>query len=137
MVRFYERLYYCFYRMLLWLADSYEMAPDIPRTNAVVILSLLICIQLISVLGVVTALFHKAIIIGSKISTVSLALLVVMAVFLLVFYRKRYQEIETRFSVKWEKEKTFNKLITMGYVILTPVVLFLTIYYLKNHPIKN
>jgi hypothetical protein len=132
MIRFYERLYYCFYRMLLWLADAYEMEPDIPRTNAVIILSLLICIQLISVLGVVTALFHKAIIIESKISTVSFALLVVMAVFLLVFYRKRYQEIETRFSAKWEKEKIFNKLIATGYVLLTPVVLLLTIYYLKK-----
>lgn len=137
MLGLFNRIYYSLFRLQLALARAYEMEENLPRTNAVLILCLFILMKLIALFGVLSVVLGYPLLINSKLSIVAVGLITITLTFLYIFYRNHYEKIEKQMAAKWPTEKVWNILLTIGYVILTGIVLLFSIRYIKHNPFKT
>lgn len=137
MIPIYDRVYYTIYRMILRLASMFSMATDLPRTRVVLILAIIHGISFIAVFGVLSAITGTAILIDSRTKTVIAAGVIIALNFFLIFYRDRYKKVEAALSLTWSREKNKNIFITVAYIIITAVFVWLSIRYVMNHTFEN
>ncbi len=138
MIPIFDRIYYTFYRMVLRLANVYSMTTDMPRTRAVLIMSVFNCISFVALLAIISATIGRPVFINSTMQTVIASGVVVTLNFFLIFYRSRYIKIESALSETWGKEKTKNLLITVAYMSATGIlVCFAVRYVMSNTFIKT
>lgn len=127
MIPIYDRVYYTLYRMILRLTNIFEMEEEMPRINAVLMLSLLTTLNIIPILFLISTLTEASIFSGSKIR-IMIALFPIIAFnYLLIFYKSRYKRIEEYLSAKWNKEKVRNILITFFYLLCTGIILWFSL----------
>ena len=135
-MKFYDRLYYTFYRFLLKLDDLFSMQRETPRTEAALILSILTGFNVITVLALFTKFMGMPVFAGKKIYWMLILSPIVLINLLLIFYKQRYKKIEEKLLLKWKETKSKNILIAVGYIIFTLGFFCLTIQYFKAPPIK-
>lgn len=133
---FYDRIYYTLYRMTLKLADMFSIERETPRTEVVLILSLLTAINIITIFGLLGLFMGKSFFSDKKIYVMIMLSPIVVLNFLLIFYKQRYKKIEVNLSPTWKNEKSKNILITILYIIFTIVFFCLSVEYIKNHALK-
>jgi len=120
------------YRLTLKVADMFSIERETPRTEVALMLSLLIGINIITILGLLGALLGKPILPEEKIYVMMTLSPIVTFNFLLIFYKKRYKKIEDNFSSSWNYEKKGNILLTIFYMLSTIIFFCLSIYCLYN-----
>ena len=128
----YCRIYYTLYRMILKLADMFDTVNDTPRSEAVLILSFLTGINLISIIGLIESFIGMSLLPNKKIYTMLVLSPIVAFNFLFIFYKNRYEKIESDFLPNWKKEKIKNIFIMVMYIIFTITFFMLSVYYIKH-----
>jgi uncharacterized membrane protein len=136
-MRLYDRIYYTIYRMVLKLANIFDMERETPRTEAVLVLSLLTAFNIIPIIFLVSSFTKEPVFSGKKISIMIMLLPVVLLNFLLIFYRDRYKDIEERLSAKWDEEKRRNIIITLLYILFTAVFLLAALKYISGRGVEK
>lgn len=137
MIPFYDRIYYTIYRMILRLANIFSMTTDLPRTRVVLILAIFNGINFMAVLGIISAVTETAIIIDSRTQTLVAAGVIIVLNFFLIFYKQRYKKVEAVLSATWSKERSKNIFITIAYIMLTAVFVWLSIRYIMNNTLRK
>jgi len=137
MISILDRIYYTLYRMVLRLASAYSMTTDMPRTRAVLIMSIFNCINFVAILGIISAMMGKPVFINSTLQTVIAAGIVIALNFVLIFYRERYKKIESVLSTTWSKEKTKNMFITGTYIVATIFFVWLAVRYVLSNTFQK
>ena len=129
----YYRIYYTIKRGLLWLGNDDS---DSPRFTAILILSLFIFFNFLAIVMFLIA--------TAKIQfTINRIVGIILMLGLLAFNwyavnKKRGKEVEYDLSKSWQKESSKNILITIGYFILSILLIALSFYYAhKNHIINT
>lgn len=137
MIPIYDRIYYTIYRMVLRLASMFSMTTDIPRARAVLILAILNGISFMAVLGVLSASMGTPILIDSRTKTLIAAGVIIALNFTLIFYKQRYKKVEAILSQTWSRDKRKNIFITIAYLVITIVFVWLSIRYVMNNTFKK
>jgi len=132
MISIYDRIYYTLYRILLKLGDMFEMKRETPRSEAVLMLSLLTMLNVVPVLFLISYLTNTPFFSGKKIYIMIALLPIVILNFLLIFYRNRYRIIEERLAPKWAEEKRRNILITIMYIVFTFIFIWVSLILIKG-----
>ena len=135
-MKFYDRLYYTFYRFLLKLDDMFSIQRETPRAETGLILTILTGFNVITVLAILSEFIGTPVLSGKKIYVMLVLSPVAFLNFLLIFYKQRYKKIEEKLLPIWKETKNKNILIAVGYIIFTIAFFCLTIQYIKNHPLK-
>jgi hypothetical protein len=129
----YGKIYYTLYRMILKLADMFSTDNETPRIEAVLILSFLTTLNVVTFFGLISTFIGESILSNNKLY-VMLELSPVFGInFLLIFYKRQYQKIESDLQPGWKKEKIKNIVITIGYIIFTVAFFMLSIEWIKRH----
>jgi uncharacterized membrane protein len=129
----YGKIYYTLYRMILKLADMFSTDNETPRIEAVLILSFLTTLNVVTFFGLISTFIGESILSNNKLY-VMLELSPVFGInFLLIFYKRQYQKIESDLQPGWKKEKRKNIVITIGYIIFTVAFFMLSIEWIKRH----
>jgi hypothetical protein len=129
----YGKIYYTLYRMILKLADMFSTDNETPRIEAVLILSFLTTLNVVTFFGLISTFIGESILSNNKLY-VMLELSPVFGInFLLIFYKRQYQKIESALQPGWKKEKRKNIVITIGYIIFTVAFFMLSIEWIKRH----
>src|SRR5665647_796235 len=123
----YDRIYYTLYRMTLKLADMFSVERETPRTEVVLMLSLLTAINIITILGLLGVFIGKSVFPDKKIYGMIMLSPIVALNFLSIFYKQRYKKIEEDLLPEWSTEKNKNILITVLYIIFTIAFFMLTV----------
>lgn len=120
--------------MLLKLDNIFSMQRETPRTETALILSFLICINVVTVRALFTVFMGMPIFAVEKIYVMLMLSPIVFINFFLIFYKHRYKKIEEEFFLSWKEKKIKNIVISALYVIFTVTFFCLTIKYIKYHP---
>jgi hypothetical protein len=136
-MKYYDRLYYTFYRFLLKLDDLFSMQRETPRVETALILTILTGFNVITILGLLSEFLGTSILSGKKVYVMLILSPIVFINLLLVFYKKRYKKVEEKLSLEWKAAKNKNILLALGYIIVTVTFFCLTIQYIKYHPSLN
>ena len=132
----YDRIYYTLYRMILKLADLFDIDRESPRTEVALILSFLTAVNIITIFGLLSAFTGESIISGKKLYVMIMLSPIVVLNFLFIFYNHRYKKIEEKLSSTWKTEKRKNILIMLLYVSFTIACFCLSVGYIKSHSLK-
>ena len=132
MIAIYDRIYYTLYRVVLKLGDMFDMERETPRSEAVIMLSLLTMFNVVPVLFLISLFTGVPTFSGKKVYIMIALLPVVAFNFLLIFYKGRYRIIEEKLAPKWVEEKRKNILITVLYVIFTFLFLWFSLKLIKG-----
>jgi hypothetical protein len=135
-MKFYDRLYYTFYRILLKLDDIFSTQRETPRAETALILTVLTGLNVITILALLTKFIGMPVFSGKKIYVMLILSPIVFINLLLIFYKQRYKKVEEKQLTRWTETKNKNILIAVGYIIFTVAFFCVTIQYIKNHPIK-
>jgi hypothetical protein len=135
-MKFYDRLYYTFYRGLLKIDDVFSMQRETPRAETALILTILTGFNVITVLALLSEFIGMPVLSGKKIYVMLVLSPIAFLNFLLIFYKQRYKKIEVKLLPRWKETKNKNILFAVGYIIFTIAFFCLTIQYIKNHPLK-
>lgn len=131
-MKLYDRIYYTLYRMTLKLADMFEMKRETPRTEVALMLSLLTAFNIIPIIFLFSFLTRVPVFSGKKIYIMIALLPIALFNFLMIFYKNRYKDIEEDLSARWGKEKRRNILITIFYIVLTVIFLWLSLRFIMG-----
>lgn len=132
MIYLLENLYYQFYRLVKFLGED-----DMPRYNAVLLLSICTILNFISGVALAMIATRKIILVGGpKVYLFLIGLLIILLNSYFVFGKKRYVKIEAKFSGYSKGQKLINKLVALFYIVLTVVLLYLSLRNLDNYSIK-
>lgn len=131
----YDKIYYTLHRMTLKLADMFSMERETPRTEVVLMLSLLTAINIITILGLLGVFIGKSVFPDKKNYLMIMLSPIVALNFLSIFYKQRYKKIEEDLLPQWSTEKNKNILITVLYIVFTIAFFMLTLQDIKNHAI--
>ena len=131
----YYRIYYTIYRGLIWLGQSHET--DMIRFNVVVIITIFTMLLAVGVISFLIGIIGKSIIVNSKLQSIIFALVIISINVFMVFYKKRYKEIEGELSSTWAKNKPKNVLLTLVFIVCSIAFLCLSIIYIKEHPLSK
>lgn len=135
MRQLYYRIYYTIYRTLIWFGQSEET--DMIRVNVFVLLSLFTMLIVVGMVAFLIGIAGKVFIVNSKIQSVILALSILSANAYIIFYRNRYNEIESELSPTWTKNKSKNILLTLVFLLCSITFLSLSIIYIKQHTLNK
>jgi len=135
-MKFYDRIYYTFYRLLLKLSDMYSMIRETPREETVLILIILTSINAISLFGFLDLWIEMPVIPEGKSFGMLLFLPIVILNFLAIFNKKRFNKIEAKLSPVWKEQKGKNILLTITYIGLTIALFIFSALFSKNY-IRN
>lgn len=135
-MRLYYRVYYTFYRMLVKLDHMFSMQRETPRAETALILSILTGFNVITILALLTEFTGMPVFSAKEIYIMLMLSPVVFINLLLIFYKQRYKKIEEKLLPAWKEMKSKNILMAVAYVVFTVAFFFLTILYIKSHPIK-
>ena len=134
-MKFYNRLYYTFYRFLLKVDDLFSMKRETPRVETALILTILTGFNAITILALLSEFIGMQILAGKKIYVMLILSPIVFINMLLIFYMQRYKKIEEKQLLRWTEAKNKNILIAIGYIIITVAFFCLAIQYIKYHPV--
>lgn len=131
----YYRIYYTIYRALVWLEQRDET--DMIRVNVFVLLSLFTMLIIVGIVIFLIGIMGQSFIINSRPQSIALALLILAANAYIVFYKKRYREIENKLSTTWERNKSKNILLTLAFSIFSIAFFCFSIIFIKAHPLTK
>ena len=131
----YYRIYYTIYRAFIWFGQREET--DMIRVNAFVLLSLFTMLIVVGMVAFLIGITGKIFIVNSKIQGIILALSILAANAYIIFYRNRYNEIESELSPTWTKNKSKNVFLTLAFVVCSIAVICFSIMYIKEHPLRK
>lgn len=131
----YYRLYYTIYRALIWIGQREET--DMIRVNVFILMSIYTMLIAVGIIGFLIGITGKLFIVNSTIQGVIFALFNLGVNAYIIFYGKRYNEIESELSPIWKKNKSKNILLTLAFVVCSIAVISFSIMYIKEHPLKK
>lgn len=132
MIRFLENLYYRFYSLIKYLGQE-----DIPRYNAVLLVSIFAILNFITGVILLMIITNKIFIVsGSKTNLLFIGLLIIAINSYFVFGKKRYLEIEARYSNESKASKLKKIMTVLIYTAISITLFILSLKYLNEHPIK-
>ena len=131
----YYKIYYTIYRALIWFGQREET--DMIRVNVFVLLSLFTMLIIVGIVAFLVGITGQAFIINSKMQGIILALFILATNAYIVFYKKRYKEIEDELSPTWGINKPRNILLTLAFIICSIAFFCFSIVYIKNHPLTK
>lgn len=135
MTLLYYRIYYTIYRALIWLGQSEET--DMIRVNVFILMSIYTMLIAVGIIGFLIGITGKLFIVNSTIQGITFALFNLGVNAYIIFYGKRYIEIESKLSPTWTKNKSKNILLTLAFVVCSIAVICFSIMYIKEHPLKK
>jgi len=135
MALLYYRIYYTIYRALIWLGQSEET--DMIRVNVFILMSIYTMLIAVGIIGFLIGITGELFIVNSTIQGIIFALFNLGVNAYIIFYGKRYNEIESELSPTWEKNKSKNILLTLTFVVCSIAVICFSIMYIKGHPLKK
>lgn len=135
MTLLYYRIYYTIYRALIWLGQSEET--DMIRVNVFILMSIYTMLIAVGIIGFLIGITGKLFIVNSTIQGITFALFNLGVNAYIIFYGKRYDEIESKLSPTWTKNKSKNILLTLAFVVCSIAVICFSLMYIKEHPLKK
>lgn len=128
-----NNLYYRFYRLLISIGEAAT-----PRYNAVLLLSIFAILNFITVAVLASIILNRIVIVGlPKIYLFLIGLLIIAVNSYLVFWKKKYLEIEQRYINESKGERRANTLVAGIYIVVTIAAFVLCLVYLNKHPIRH
>jgi|GEM_PF-5847043 len=128
----YYRIYYTIKRGLLWLGNDNS---DSPRFTAILILSLFLFFNLLTIFLFFIVTLKIQFSINRAVGVI--LMLGLLALNWYTINKKLGKEVEYALSKAWQKEWNKNILITLGYLILSILLIGLSFYYAQTNPIIN
>src|SRR6218665_3098863 len=115
MKQIYYIVYYTIYRTLVWMGQEEET--DMIRFNVAVIITIFIMLFTVGIIGFLIGITGRSIIVNSKIQSLVFALSIIGINAYIVFYNKRYREIERDLSLIWTRKKYQNIVLTLLFIV--------------------
>ena len=110
---------------------------DMIRFNVVVIITIFTMLFTVGVIGFLIAIIGKSIIVNSKLQSIVFALSIIAINAYVVFYNKRYREIERDLSLIWTEKKSQNIMLTLLFIGCSIAFFVFSMWYLKEHPLTK
>jgi len=127
----YNRIYYTIYRALLAIGQSEES--DMLRVNVFILISLFTMLIAVGIVSLLITISDKVFIVNSKTASIFFSLAILGLNAYTIFYKNRYQKIESNLSKVWAKEKHKNIAITFAFIVFAISFICWSVYILKIH----
>ena len=131
----YYRIYYTIYRGLLWFGQSEET--DMIPVNVFILMSIYTMLIAVGLISFLIGFTGEIFIVNSKIQSIIFALFILGVNAYIIFYKKKYDQIESELSATWSRNKTKNILLTLIFIVCSIAVICLSVMYIKGHPLKK
>jgi multisubunit Na+/H+ antiporter MnhC subunit len=131
----YYRIYYTIYRSLIWVGQSHET--DMIRVNVFILMSIYTMLIGVGIIGFLIGITGELFIVNFKIQGVIFSIFNLGVNAYIIFYGKRYNEIESELSATWAKNKSKNILLTLAFIVCSVATICFSLMYIKEHPLRK